>query len=807
MPIEPEAVTPATRPQRWLARLSFLLAAVAAAIPPVFAGLTSIAMLGLGLGAAAVTLAAAYVFLSRRGVWRWLSLGVCVAAPIAVIVVYAFAALLWVAVASAAAWLFAGVTARSALAGDQARWRMPELPVSPASHPFLIMNPRSGGGKVGKFDLKRKAEDLGAEVFLMSGPEPVDVAAVAEGAAAAGADLLGVAGGDGTQALVAGVAARHDIPFMVITAGTRNHFALDLGLDREDPSACLGALSDGVELCVDLGMIGSRTFVNNASFGAYADVVQTPAYRDDKLGTTLNLLPDLLQGHRGAKLDARADGIEISGPQALLVANNPYGSGDIAGLSRRVRLDRGTLGVVGVQVDSPQQAVGLLRGRRARGLSLLTATKVEITANTPQVPVGIDGEAVMMPTPVLCTVRPGALRVRVPRDRPGASPREVPMDWGRLKFLAVPRLRRRASRRGLPRAPAPRSGLSGYAYGAATKVMTAYERVAERQDLLRRTAELSPKTVIVDVEPLVAFWDTSQESLDEGLAAVLRPVAAIPGVEVVCFATNSARRPTAVPAAPGIRVMYLSSARKPMRIAPYQNLPRPGIVIGDQAATDGILAHRLGYTFLLYSPRLENVPIGPHLLQRCGELVLPVLFRNPRVRGLLPVEQPAAKRRQRMAHAAPVPGGLCQARSTQCLGVLGSRRRADADHRGKLDSGPRCAECLKSRCPGPPEQPGKVADFTWPRHRQGGPDWVDEGAALGVDAEQRRAGPQRGGKDQQALAIERQIICPARPPVSFQRMVSLSQILAQGAEERRQAAGSEHASPLGHVATDRRRDG
>ena len=117
---------------------------------------------------------------------------------------------------------------------------------------------------------------------------------------------MGVAGGDGTQALVAGIAAEHDIPLLVISAGTRNHFALDLGLDREDPSRCLDALADGVELKVDLGFIGERPFVNNASFGAYAAVVQSPAYRDDKAHTTAELLPGLLVGHQGPRLVARA---------------------------------------------------------------------------------------------------------------------------------------------------------------------------------------------------------------------------------------------------------------------------------------------------------------------------------------------------------------------------------------------------------------------------------------------------------------------------------------------------------------------
>jgi diacylglycerol kinase family enzyme len=422
--------------QRWLARLSFVLAGAAVAVLLAFAGVKSLAMFAVGVAAAVVGLAAAYVFLSRRGVVRWLALAVFVLAPVAVIVVYAFKDLLWVAIVSAAAWLLASVTARLALAESEADWRMPEYPAQPPPrHPYLIMNPKSGGGKVGKFDLKQKAEDLGAEVFLLEG-QSVDVAKVARAAVDAGADLLGVAGGDGTQALVAGVAAEHGIPFLVISAGTRNHFALDLGLDREDPSTCLSALSDGVELRVDLGVINGQTFVNNASFGAYAEVVETPAYRGDKLNTTLNTLPELLQGHRGARLRARADGTEIEAPQALLVSNNPYGTGDIAGLGRRARLDRGTLGVVGVTVASASQAAGLLRGRHATGLSVLTTRQIEIVADAPRIPVGVDGESISMATPVTCTVSPQALRVWVPRDRPGVPKPKARKDWARLWRLA-----------------------------------------------------------------------------------------------------------------------------------------------------------------------------------------------------------------------------------------------------------------------------------------------------------------------------------------------------------------------------------
>jgi diacylglycerol kinase family enzyme len=274
-------------------------------------------------------------------------------------------------------------------------------------------------------------------VAVLEGPDTVDVGELARRAVADGADLLGVAGGDGTQALVAGIAAEHNLPLLVISAGTRNHFALDLGLDREDPSRCLEALRDGVELRVDLGFIGDRPFVNNASFGAYAAVVQSPAYRDDKTRTTLDQLPGLLAGQSGPRLVARAENVTIEGPQAVLVSNNQYGMGDIAGLGRRARLDRGTLGMFAVTVSSAAQAAGLLRGRNSRGFTSVVGREVVVDADASQIPVGVDGEALVLDTPVRCSLRPTALRVRVPRDRPGVPDPKPIMDWKRLRQIAL----------------------------------------------------------------------------------------------------------------------------------------------------------------------------------------------------------------------------------------------------------------------------------------------------------------------------------------------------------------------------------
>ncbi|MEW2292884.1 diacylglycerol kinase family protein [Streptomyces sp. NPDC006743] len=388
-------------------------------------------------------------FVARRGPVRLFGAFVAVAAPAGVLVFYARSGLWPIALISSLCWAAAVTCGRAAL--HRARPPRSQRPVR-ARRPkraVLIMNPKSGGGKVGRLGLVERAERLGARVILLDPSAPVDVAALAREAVDDGADLLGVAGGDGTQALVAAVAAEHRLPFLVVCAGTRNHFAMDLGLDRADPARCLDALADGEEIRVDLGDVCGRPFVNTVSFGVYADIVRSPEYRDDKTGTALKLMPDLLAKEGARRLDAWVDGTRLADQQALLISNNPYVSPDeLSGGGRRPVLDDGELGVIGIRVENAAQAAGLaLWGSQAPGLTVTTARRVEVTAGGRRlpvaaggeeagIPVAVDGEALWLRTPVVCSVRPRALRVLLPRDRPGVPPPAPPVDWRRLLALA-----------------------------------------------------------------------------------------------------------------------------------------------------------------------------------------------------------------------------------------------------------------------------------------------------------------------------------------------------------------------------------
>src|SRR3954469_5749768 len=420
----------------WLARASLAASAAAVILFVVAAGTDSVRLLLLVLAQVVIVVVGLWVAVAHRGVLRAVGLLIAVAAVVVGLVAEARQGLLWVVIATLALLAVAVALGQRALRPSPAEDAAVPTAATRPRRAFLIMNPRSGGGKVDRFDLQRRAEQLGAQVALLDGPGVVDVAELARTAVADGADLLGVAGGDGTQALVAGVAAANGLPLLVIPAGTRNHFALDLGLDRHDRALGLEGLPDGVAVAVDLGDVAGRPFVNNVSFGAYATIVARPDYRDDKTRVTLDVLPDMLSGHEGPHLTVHADGVVADNPQAALVCNNPYGMGDVAGLGRRARIDGGRLGLLILTVTNALQAARLLQGRSAPGLQVMTADQVVVESDSGEVAAGIDGESVVLPSPVQCRIRPRALTVRVPRDRPGVPEAHAPYSLARMWSLA-----------------------------------------------------------------------------------------------------------------------------------------------------------------------------------------------------------------------------------------------------------------------------------------------------------------------------------------------------------------------------------
>jgi hypothetical protein len=164
---------------------------VAAAVitPLVFGGLRSLVLLVIGVLGLGLTLVGLWWALTHHGVVRIAGIVIAVAALVGVAAIYIGHHFFWIVVLSAALWSIAYAAARASLRGTDAR--MPEYETPPPRRPFIIMNPRSGGGKVDRFDLVAKAEALGARVVVLDGPERVDVAELARGAVAHGADLLG----------------------------------------------------------------------------------------------------------------------------------------------------------------------------------------------------------------------------------------------------------------------------------------------------------------------------------------------------------------------------------------------------------------------------------------------------------------------------------------------------------------------------------------------------------------------------------------------------------------------------------------
>jgi diacylglycerol kinase family enzyme len=407
-----------------------LAAAVAAMAIVVVALVQHLLWLVLAVVCLWLAFAAAAYAVTRTGARRLAAAVVAVVALVAPLLLLVLDGRLLHLVALITLLALAGGATRHALGRDLKSLKSGPTPgaaVGPARRPVLLMNPKSGGGKVERFGLVEEARRRGVEPVVLAPGD--DLVRLAEEAVASGADVIGMAGGDGSQALAAGVAMRHDVGFVCVPAGTRNHLAMDLGLDRDDVVSALDAFGAAVERRIDLGLVGDRVFVNNATVGLYAKIVQSPAYRDRKVGTALELLPAML-GPDATPFDLSftgPDGTEHPSAHLILISNDKYELGRAEGFGSRRRMDTGTLGIVAARFQSSRDAAAFARqrgegrNRRPQGWMEWTDTSFELRSGQ-QVEVGVDGEALLLDPPIRFRIVPGALRVRIPLHAPGYSP-------------------------------------------------------------------------------------------------------------------------------------------------------------------------------------------------------------------------------------------------------------------------------------------------------------------------------------------------------------------------------------------------
>jgi diacylglycerol kinase family enzyme len=323
-----------------------------------------------------------------------------------------------------------GGCARVALLADIRSYDVQPRAEGPPQRPVLICNPWSGGGKVGRFAIPEVAAELGVEVVMLD--RDLDLETLARDAVARGADRLGMAGGDGSQALVASIAIEHGLPFVCVSAGTRNHFALDLGLDTNDPRKSIRAFRDAYERRVDYATVNERLFVNNVSLGVYAKIVQEDSYRDAKIGTATSLLPTIL-GREAEPFDLQfssPDGREVDGAIVVMVSNNRYVMNAVApDAAKRRHLDHGELGVFAVTTHTGSEAARLFTATaigkrlRSRFWHEFTATEFEVRSNSGVAFAGIDGESSELETPLHFRMHPKGLMLLVPKGNIEAAER------------------------------------------------------------------------------------------------------------------------------------------------------------------------------------------------------------------------------------------------------------------------------------------------------------------------------------------------------------------------------------------------
>jgi diacylglycerol kinase family enzyme len=263
---------------------------------------------------------------------------------------------------------------------------------------LLLVNPRSGDDRPSADELRDEADSRGIQVHLLG--EDDDLSELAR---KADADALGMAGGDGSLAVVADVAIQRGLPFVVVPFGTRNHFARDVGLDRDDPIAALDGFAGGRERSIDVGRVNGRAFLNNVSLGLYAQLVHRREGHRRRREALARLRALALLARDRSSLGLTVDGDAVE-THVALVANNAVQL-DLFSLGERERLDEGLL------------HLNLAHGLLPSSWEERTGERFVIDSQRGKLQAAIDGEPAALETPLDFVVDAGALRVLLPPDR------------------------------------------------------------------------------------------------------------------------------------------------------------------------------------------------------------------------------------------------------------------------------------------------------------------------------------------------------------------------------------------------------
>lgn len=304
----------------------------------------------------------------------------------------------------------------------QAKRRQGATQATSFKKPFLLINPKSGNGRAIKAHIPEAAEAMGIKIHILEKGQ--DIEKLAEAAIKDGADVLGISGGDGTIGAVAKVAIKHDLPVVVLPGGTRCHFARDLGLDPKKINDAMAGFN-GVERRIDVGTINGRIFLNNASFGLYADIVDNPDYRDNKVAVSRNVMQEHIAGKKKPySLRIKQNGKDFSSAVIVQVCVGRYNSVKLMDLGQREELDTGILQVSLIsKLDDAMlrniiKTVGLvqLKNHKIKNFYQWDTKTLKVGSKNSSVVVGVDGEREKYKTPVTIKNLPKSLRLYVPAE-------------------------------------------------------------------------------------------------------------------------------------------------------------------------------------------------------------------------------------------------------------------------------------------------------------------------------------------------------------------------------------------------------